>query len=263
MAGEAHHRPCVGVPWRSLREEDAGRHEKIEPYLRAVEAAGGKPELISLRLPLAELKRLARALDAVVLPGSGADVNPSRYGEKPHGKCAPADPERERTDCALLDHAFVARKPVLAICYGTQLLNVYLGGGLIQHIPSELLEPLKHDWADRDTGAPEPFHTARLETGSALARLAGATEVRVNSSHHQAIRVPGRDLRVTARAPDGVVEAVEWTGNGNWVLGVQWHPERLWPRLSEGQTGKKANYLLSEALFGALLAAARGVAVRG
>src|ERR1700751_3809777 len=98
---------------------------------------------------------------------------------------------------------------------------------LIQDIPSELHTPIQPPWSNRDKGAPEPFHAAKIESGSRLRELAGKDEVRVNSSHHQSILEPGRSLRIGARASDGVIEAVEWTGDSNWVTGVQWHPERI------------------------------------
>jgi len=243
------HRTRVGVPWRSLREEKEGRREKLEHYLRAIQEAGAEPVVISLLTPLAELKSLAETLDAVVLPGSPADVDPGRYGAPRHTQCAESDRKREEADYALLDHTFAANKPVLAICYGIQLLNVYLGGKLIQDIPSELHTSIKHS---RPPGGPDQHHPVRVEPGSKLAALASAgLSAEVNSSHHQAILSSGRDLRVTAQAPDGVVEAVEWTGKGNWVVGVQWHPERM--------TGDA----LAAALFRELTAAARGTAVRG
>ncbi len=246
--------PQVGVPFRCLREEDAGDRKRIEPYLRAVEAAGGQAVPISLRMSRPGLDRLTRQLDAFVLPGSPADVNPERYGAARHPCSANPDPRREDTNYALLAHAFAEHKPVLAICYGVQLLNVYLGGTLVQDISSELVAALEHDWDDREAGAPEPFHPVRIEPACELARLAGAGETRVNTSHHQAIREPGRHLRIVAHAPDGVIEAVEWTGDGpardsgNWIVGVQWHPERM------------TADALASALFRELVAAARGAA---
>ncbi len=244
MASDQASKPRVGVPWRSLGEEREGKREKVEAYLRAVEAAGGKPELISLRTSPGELARLAAGFDAFVLPGSGADVEPSRYGARRRLECNDADPAREQVDWTLLDHAFDAGKPVLAICYGVQLLNVYLGGALVQDIASELKTSTQHAWIDR-AHQPEPKHPVRIEASGRLVQLAGAAEVEVNSSHHQAIREPGKGLRVVAKAPDGVVEAVEWQGNGNWVTGVQWHPERM---------GSDA---LAQVLFRELVEAAR------
>src|SRR5574337_181852 len=171
MALETPIRPRVGVPWRTAKEEQDGNRPKIENYYRAVREAGGEPVPVSLLLPEEELERLARTLDAVVLPGSPADVDPECYGERPCEKCASADPQRERTDYALLDHAFAARKPVLAICYGAQLLNVYVGGTLIQDIPSEIETQIQHS---RKPGEPDPYHAARIVADSRLGQLAGA-----------------------------------------------------------------------------------------
>jgi len=258
MAPEETRKPLVGVPFRALKEEaDPAKGDKIEPYLRAVEAAGGHPVEISLRLPREKLEQWAATLDAILLPGSAADVDPAWYHAARRPACGESDPHREQTDFALLDAAFAARKPVLAICYGTQLLNVYLGGTLVQDIPSELAKALKHDWSGRQNGAPEPFHDVQIEAGSQLATLAGGLTAQVNSSHHQALGRVARELRVVARAPDGVIEAVEFTGDGSssltsggpWILGVQWHPERM--------TGD----LLAQLLFRGLIAAAQKQAV--
>ena len=256
MPSEIQHRPRVGVPWRTAREEVQNNRPKIDNYLRAVEAAGGAPELISLGTPGSlrpELDVLLRTFDAFVLPGSPADVDPARYGVRRHAQCADPDPQREKTDYALLNHAFAARKPVLAICYGTQLLNVYLGGTLLQDIPSELHSTIRHSKKDPPPSTDDPVHGVRFEGGSKIAGLAGMTALAetgyrtyVNSSHHQSILTPGRGLRIIAHAPDGVVEAVEWTGDTNWVVGVQWHPERM------------RDDRLAEALFRDLVAAARG-----
>jgi putative glutamine amidotransferase len=226
MPPENSHKPRVGVPYRTLKEEVTGQKGKLENYLGAVRQAGAEPIEVSLQLSSDELKKLARTLDAVLLTGSPADVDPARFGAARESECADPDPNRERTDFALLEHCFAERKPVLAICFGIQSLNVFLKGTLIQDIPSDLRTTVTHDW-DREQGEPETFHLARIEAGSRLAAMAGANEARVNSSHHQSILEPGRDLRIVAKAPDGVVEAVEWTGDSNWVMGVQWHPERM------------------------------------
>jgi len=240
----------VGVPYRARKEELRGDFAKIRPYIEALRKAGAEPVVISLGLTADHLDKIADSLDAVLLPGSPADVDPGRFGAKRHPECADADPDRERTDFGLLEHAFSEHKPVLAICYGTQSLNVFLSGTLLQDIPSELQTSTTHDW-DKERGEPEPIHSARIESGSRLAQLAGAREVIVNSSHHQSVLEPGRDLRIVARAPDGVIEAVEWTGDSNWVIGVQWHPERM----ASGDA-------VAQALFRELIAAARRVPVR-
>jgi putative glutamine amidotransferase len=185
-------------------------------------------------------------LDGFVLPGSPADVAPEDYGRTNTGKSEPADLPREQTDRAVLDHAFAENKPVLAICYGCQLLNVYLGGTLIQDLQSETGTSLPHRKRDlTPEPADDPRHPAQFEPGSRLATMAGAPEAVVNSSHHQSIEQPGRQLKITGRSPDGIVESVEWTGDANWVTGVQWHPERM-----EGDP-------LAERLFTEFVGAAR------
>jgi putative glutamine amidotransferase len=251
MASDISPKPRVGIPYRTRKEEVRGERAKFDKYMQAVLKAGGEPVEVSLSLSPDELRRLARSLDAVVLTGSPADVNPSLYGAARSPASAEADPDRERTDFALLEHAFADHKPVLAICYGNQSMNVFLGGTLIQDIPSELRTPIQHPWSNRDKGAPEPFHAARIESGSRLREMAGADEIGINSSHHQSILDPGRSLRVAARASDGVIEAVEWTGDSNSVTGVQWHPERM-----------AESDLLARRLFGALVEAARKVPVK-
>jgi len=254
MSSSNSHKPRVGIPYRTRKEELSGERRKYQWYLESVIRAGGEPVEISLALPPAELARLSRSLDAVVLSGSPSDVNPSRFQSSRHPKAADPDLDRERTDFALLDHAFAEHKPVLAICYGVQLLNVYRGGSLVQHISTT------DDSAEVKTNIPHPTneqrdpefrHPIQIESDSRIARLAHATEASVNSSHHQSILEPGEGLRIAARAPDGVIEAVEWTGDSNWVTGVQWHPERM-----------AQDESLADSLFRELIAAARKVAVQ-
>ena len=244
MSTPVSHKPRVGIPYRTINEELTAQTTKLKKYLEAVGAAGGEPIPVSLGLSSEALKHLAQTLDSVVLPGSPADVDPSRFGATKHPKCAGADPDRERTDFALLDHCFAESKPILAICFGIQSLNVFLGGTLIQDIPSALDSSIQHDWV-REKGAADVFHPIRIEPRSRLAELAQASEVIVNSSHHQSILEPGRQLGISARASDGVIEAVEWTGDSNWIMGAQWHPERM------AETD-----LLAQALFRGLVAAA-------
>lgn len=220
-------KPRIGIPYRTRKEELTGDFGKIEAYIRAARQAGSEPVVISLGLAPEHLKKIAQTLDGVLLSGSPADVDPARYGVPKRPESAEADPYREQTDFALLDHALAAHKPVLAICYGIQSLNVFLSGSLVQDIRSELQGAISHDAIGAEAGGVETFHAARIEPNSRLASLAHGSEARVNSSHHQSVLDPGRDLRVVASAPDGVVEAVEWAGDENWVMGVQWHPERM------------------------------------
>jgi putative glutamine amidotransferase len=245
MASQPSQKPRIGIPYRTRKEELSGERSRYNWYGEAVRLAGGEPVEISLGPGSDHLKAQAETLDALVLPGSPADVDPARYHAARHPESAKSDPDRERTDSSLLEHAFAESKPVLAICFGVQSLNVFRSGSLIQDIPSEVQTEIQHKWA-REQGAPEPFHLIKIEPGSRLAQLAGKNEACVNSSHHQSVLEPGRDLRVTARAPDGVIEAVEWTGDSNWVTGVQWHPERM-----------IKDDLLAQALFRELVEVAR------
>ncbi len=220
-------RARIGIPWRTSQEEAEGNLPRIRYYMEAVSEAGGEPILLSLAHP-ETLKGQLPGLDGFLLPGSPADVEPGEYGAANHGRSAPADLPREQTDRAILRHAIESRKPVLAICYGCQLLNVHLGGTLIQDLRSETGTSLAHRKRDIVPEPPkDPLHEVRFTADSQLARLAGATHAVVNSSHHQSIERPGKGLRVTGQAEDGIVESVEWTSDANWVVGVQWHPERM------------------------------------
>jgi len=189
-------------------------------YSRAVEAAGGIPVQIPLLPGIVE--ELAARLDGFVLCGSPSDVDPARYNERRHPEVKTVHPQRDETDWRVLSHAFRERKPVLGICFGMQSLNVYQGGTLIQHIPARIAGALEHK--DKKTQ-----HSVTLAAGSRVAEWAGGrNDVLVNSTHHQSVEAPGDGLRVTARAPDGVIEAVEGDFPEHFVIGVQWHPERIW-----------------------------------
>ncbi len=250
MSPETPIRPRVGIPWRTTEEEAQGNRPKIAKYEEAVRKAGGEPVLIPLNDRTGQ-QRVIREMDAFVLPGSPADVAPAKYGAVNNGKSASPDTPREQADAAILAHAFAEKKPVLAICYGCQLLNVYLGGTLIQDVRSELRTETPHRKKDLSPEPKDdPIHGAKFEPESRLAEIAGGERAKINSSHHQAIAKPGKNLRVTAHSPDGIVEGLEWTGDANWVVGVQWHPERM---LGDA---------LSERLFRDFVGAARGAVVQ-
>lgn len=251
-------RPRVGIPWRTTQEEDQRITAKLQYYFGSVQEAAGEPVPLSLQLSAEHLAAQIKDLDAFVLPGGPADVNPSLYHAARHEKTHPADSHREKTDFAILEHAFASGKPVLAICYGCQSLNVCLGGSLYQDIASELHTDIEHSKDGLPPDAPDPVHAARIASGGELAQLAaisglanrgGGFDVQVNTSHHQSIRDLGHGLRIAAVAPDGVIEAVEHEPHKHWVVGVQWHPERM------------AGDALAAALFRALVQATRAAAV--
>lgn len=224
--------PRVGIPWRTTQEQHSGTRDKLDFYFQAVRKAGAEPREVSLEQSPEQLACQLEELDAFVLPGSPADVDPRRYGASRHPKTTTLDANRDTTDETILAHAFRASKPVLAICYGCQILNVHLKGSLVQDIAgmrADRPHAVPHGTTDLVAGAQsdELVHDAVLAAGSVLAKLAGSTAVHINSSHHQAIDQPGEKLRVTAKALDGTIEGVEWTGDSNWVVGVQWHPERM------------------------------------
>jgi putative glutamine amidotransferase len=164
-------------------------------------------------------------LDGVLLPGSASDVDPARYGREPLRGLGAVHPLRDETDALVLAEVERRAMPLLAICFGMQIWNVERGGTLIQDIESCLPEAIKHE-----QGAPRGrrSHRVRLLCGSLLSELAGAEAAQVNSHHHQAIETPGENLRATAWASDGLVEALEETRDGRWAVGVQWHPEIDW-----------------------------------
>ena len=241
--------------------------------------AGGEPVRIPLDQSAAEVMKMIERCDAVLLPGSKADVDPAKYAAPRDPQTADADSGRDTVDELLLRDAYNLRKPILGICYGLQTLNVYRTGTLIQHIES----PVNHA-----AGRKVPVaHTVEVEPESKLKKIVSASEecsdrecaageraareghgfsratqtakerpsaseappfvVPVNSSHHQAADVIGDGLRVAARSPqDGVIEALEGTSPDHFVLAVQWHPERS---VDEDES--------SRAIFRALVDAAR------
>jgi putative glutamine amidotransferase len=162
-------------------------------------------------------------VDGLLLTG-GEDVEPSLYGQPRIRECGSSNPARDRTEIALVKAAEESRTPVLAICRGPQVLNVALGGTLFQDIPSEVPNALGHN-AREDRAA--RVHDVEIDEGSRIAEAIGATHISVNSLHHQSVRDIAPGLRVTARAPDGVVEGIESSFDDWWVMGVQWHPEEM------------------------------------
>ena len=214
--------PRIAIP--VPHSGDPAYAERALPqYEEAVEMAGGEPVRIPLDPPPEQVMKLIERCDAVLLPGSKADVDPAKYDAPRHPETAPADPKRDTVDELLLQDAYNMHKPILGICYGLQILNVYRTGTLLQHIES----PVNHA-----AGRKVPVaHTVDVDPGSMLGEIiseaSGQLEIPVNSSHHQSADVIGDGLRVVARSPqDNIVEAVEGTSPDHFVLAVQWHPER-------------------------------------
>lgn len=212
-------------------------------YPAAVERAGGLPLIVPPLSSVAEAATLLAAASALLLTG-GEDVDPDRYDAPRHPKLGAIDPVRDATEIALVGAARERALPTLAICRGIQLLNVALGGSLVQDIPSERPSTVPHDTdGPRDTR----LHDVEVQPGSRLARALGTTRLSVNSLHHQAVDRVAEGLRATAWAPDGIIEGLEWDGPGWWAVAVQWHPEELALQGSEADG----------ALFSALVAGGR------
>jgi putative glutamine amidotransferase len=240
--------PRVAIPMPHSTDH-AYSERAIPQYERAVALAGGEPVRVSLDLPADELKRVMKRIDAVLLPGSKADVNPSRFKQTRSTHTAAADPRRDEVDNVLLEDAYTHRKPILGVCYGLQSLNVYRNGSLIQHIP-EFLPEQTRDKVNHEAGkAVAVAHTVTIASESALGEIVKKSlrtslepnnqpaqrstakseglVLPVNSSHHQSADTIGEGLRLVARCPDdGIVEAIEGTAPDHFVVAVQWHPER-------------------------------------
>src|SRR5580658_7754514 len=207
----------------------------IPQYERTVELAGGEPVRIPLdqtsdEIMKIEVLKIMGSCDGVLLPGSKADVDPSKFGAPRSPHTAAADPRRDAVDELLLQDAYNRRKPVLGICYGLQSLNVFRSGSLIQHIPDFLSEDLRTTINHEAGKKVAVAHTVEIEGDSKLEDILGRSDKRmipVNSSHHQSADVIGDGLQIAARCPDdGIIEALEGTASDHFVLAVQWHPER-------------------------------------
>jgi putative glutamine amidotransferase len=193
-----------------------------EAYTDALASVG----LVPLVLPPVDASMATAALDGVaglVLTG-GEDIGPEHFGQQPHPAMGTPHAGRDEYELALAHAAAERRIPTFAICRGAQVMNVALGGTLLQDIPSLRPGAANHDLSSRRT---ERVHALSIEPGSALAQIVGETSIAVNSSHHQAVDRVAPVLRVTAKSPDGVVEALEPTQSGWWMVAVQWHPEEL------------------------------------
>lgn len=235
-------RPLIGVTTSEVRraetveatpEGEPPRHEMALglTYLRALEAAGGLPVVIP-PLDLDAIEPLLDRLSGICLSG-GPDLDPHAYGAEPHERLGPTWPDLDRFELAIAARADAREIPLLAICRGTQALNVVRGGTLIQHIPDldGTLEKVEH--RQRVPGN-EASHRVRIDPDSHLAVTIDASDVEVNSFHHQAIDRIGDDLYATAWAEDGTIEAVE-DPSRDFLIGVQWHAELLTERREESE----------------------------
>ena len=226
MSGSKTSVPVIGIP-TSSRDEN-GRFGLPATYVDAVRRAGGLPLLI----PPGEtqLDAFLEMIDGLILPGGG-DIDPKLYGGADHATLYGVDPARDAAEIHLARHAVKSGMPTLCICRGAQVLNVALGGTLIEHLPDAVGEEVHHRAPPGQQAAAESplpkghiVHPIEMVPGTRLATMLGAGPTAPSSSHHQAIKSLAPDLRVAARAPDGTIEAVELPTHP-WLFAVQWHPE--------------------------------------
>jgi len=209
VAGERPGAPTAARPKIGITTSPKRGDEYYIPYRRAVQAAGGEPVELTPGTPALP------SVDGLLLPG-GWDVDPSLYGEKKDEKVGPIDPELDQTELRLFRQARKNEIPVLGICRGQQVINVAMGGSLVQHLED-------HDV--RSLGRSHLAHTIEVDPSSELGRAAGEHKIRVNSLHHQAIKQLAPGLQQTAHGEDGTVEAVE--SDDGLIIAVQCHPEEL------------------------------------
>jgi len=214
--------PLVGLTATTAPSDGIVRVRTNAAYVRALEAAGLVP-LVLPPLATGHAEGVLEPLAGLVLTG-GEDVAPRRYGELPHRALGSVNEARDAWEVALIGAARARGVPTLAICRGIQVLNVALGGALVQDIPSQCPSALPHAPAN---GRAARVHEVHIARGTRLADAVAAERLTVNSAHHQAISRIAHGLRITARAPDGIIEGAEWEGDDWWAVGVQWHPEEL------------------------------------
>lgn len=201
---------------------------KIEDYRQAVLHVGGDVQIVDASMAPGEV---IEGIDGLLLTG-GEDVAPARYGEAPHPSVVDVDPARDEFELALVGEARRRDLPILAICRGIQMLNVACGGTLVQDIPSEIAGALEHFWTVPPHKPYDLAHEVWVDKDTLLARLmrerlSDTDACEANSRHHQAVKKLADRFRVSATAPDGVIEAIE-DPSARFCLGVQWHPENFW-----------------------------------
>lgn len=206
--------PIIGI---TMNERDDLLYVK-DLYIEKVIRAGGYPVLLSSQLD----EKIVHKIDGLLLTGGG-DIAPDLFGEGPHPKLGRITPRRDQFELALTKAMLREDKPILAICRGMQLLNIAAGGTMIQHI-----DPMHAQFIQHDQQAPSSFrsHAIEIDGRSQLYTLIGEDKMMVNSFHHQAVRHVPAPLKVSARAKDGVIEAIE-SSRHRFAMGVQWHPECL------------------------------------
>ena len=227
-------RPVIGIATQSLHSID-GIPEELpaswvmnQRYFHACTSVGAIPWMVPLlHDDLPTLRAIYERLDGIFIAG-GVDLDPASYGAERHELCGRTDPPRDAVEIQFARWAMEDGKPVLGVCRGLQVISVAAGGTLVQDCAAQLPESIKHDYFPGAGWARDHLaHEVRVAPGSRLHAAFGVERAMVNSMHHQAVDAPGAGLAATAWAPDGVVEALEGTREGQFLVAVQWHPEML------------------------------------
>lgn len=216
-------KPRIGITMRL--ELETNRFYLGRDYSEALENFGATPTHISLIPKNEYIVEALKTFDGILLPGSNSDVDPLIYGEEPLPKLGQVVPEKDETDLLVLREAEKLKMPILGICFGMQILNVSRGGTLIQDIESQIENCLKHEQGKPNT---RNSHSLKTSGNNTLTSLITTDVIKVNSSHHQAIKSMGKNLKATSWTKDGIIESIEDTREDRFVFGVQWHPELSW-----------------------------------
>ncbi|HXR65501.1 MAG TPA: gamma-glutamyl-gamma-aminobutyrate hydrolase family protein [Ktedonobacteraceae bacterium] len=219
-------RPVIGIPCQADFREGSKRpiYGNNRTYVHAVEDAGGLPILIPMLRDLHNLEDLLPRLDGILFSG-GIDMQPSLYGEQKLVQTDDFDPLLDEFEIMVANWALQEDIPILGVCRGMQLLNVVLGGNLYQDIASQRADSLEH--RRRDLPRTALTHAVNIEAGSLMEQVLGTNQVRINSLHHQAVKEPGKGVRISGRADDGVAELLEVPSH-RFLLAIQGHPDEIY-----------------------------------
>lgn len=216
-------KPVIGLTGSFDTDSETPRHFLNESYFHAIRHFGGIPLLIPVLAEPEELNFLVNQCDGLLLTG-GDDIDPKLFGEELLNDSVVIAAERDRGEYALLDLAVKRELPVLGICRGCQVMNVYRGGTLYQDIPTQAPSEIAHRMAKPDH---RTCHSCRIDRNTPLHTLTGKEAIGVNSHHHQAVKALALGLDCMGRSEDGIIEAV-FDPSKPFFWGIQWHPERIW-----------------------------------